>query len=102
MRTRQTMQPSFLDLMPSHRMGKELEQISKMLDEMSEVLSLVMADLVSGRRKDTGRSGMTAVVREGILRRAIAADAVHESFPVGGNVNRRERRTSGRKRSDAC
>lgn len=68
MRTRQTMQPSFLDLMPSHQMGRELVEISKILDERPEVLSLVMSDLVSGRRKDTGRCGMTA---ESVLRCAV-------------------------------
>jgi IS5 family transposase len=47
---------------------KELEQISHILDATPTVMDLVFQDLITTRRPDTGRKGMTA---EQVLRCAI-------------------------------
>ena len=40
--------------------GKELEQMSRILDETPELLQIVFDDLVKTKRADTGREGLTA------------------------------------------
>ncbi|MDT8422084.1 MAG: ISNCY family transposase [Desulfuromonadales bacterium] len=42
------------------QIGKELEQMSKILDETPELLQVVFDDLVKAKRADTGRQGLTA------------------------------------------
>ncbi|HHO74955.1 MAG TPA: ISNCY family transposase, partial [Deltaproteobacteria bacterium] len=52
----------------SKPIARELEQISKILDETPRLMEIVYDDLVREKRADTGREGMTA---EQVLRSAI-------------------------------
>jgi len=52
----------------SKPIARELEQISKILDETPRLMEIVYDDLVRGKKADTGREGMTA---EQVLRSAI-------------------------------
>lgn len=50
------------------RIGKELEQMSRILDETPGLLQIVFDDLIKSKRVDTGRQGLTA---EQVLRCAL-------------------------------
>lgn len=50
------------------QIGKELEQMSRILDETPELLQVVFDDLITAKRADTGRQGLTA---EQVLRCAL-------------------------------
>lgn len=67
---RQKLHPQ-LNLVPSvakTQIAKELEQMSRILDETPELLQVVFDDLVKAKRTDTGRKGLTA---EQVLRCAV-------------------------------
>jgi IS5 family transposase len=68
MRWKRDPQLLIFDLLPRNKVARELEAISKVLDENKDILDLVYRDLVTYRRTDTGRSGMTT---EQVLRCAI-------------------------------
>ena len=42
------------------KIGKELEQMSRILDDTPELLQVIFDDLVKSKRADTGRKGLTA------------------------------------------
>jgi len=50
------------------QIGKELEQMSRILEETPDLLQVVFDDLVKAKRTDTGRQGLTA---EQVLRCAV-------------------------------
>jgi len=67
---RQKLHPQ-LNLVPTvakTQIAKELEQMSRILDETPELLQVVFDDLVKAKRTDTGRKGLTA---EQVLRCAV-------------------------------
>lgn len=68
MREKMARQMSFVDIMPRNKVAKELEGISKVLDENAGMLEFVYKDIVGLNRSDTGRIGMSA---EQVLRCAI-------------------------------
>lgn len=70
MRKRRTSQVSLFDQFAEHAIGRELQGMSRWLDEHVQVLAWVEADLRGQGVKPTGREGMTAesVLRCGLLK----------------------------------
>ena len=68
MRERRISQLSLFHTMPRNEVARELEAISRVLDENRTIYELVYRDMVRAKRPDTGRAGMTA---EQVLRCAI-------------------------------
>ena len=70
MRKRRTSQVSIFDQFAEHDIGRELQGMSRWLDEHPPVLAWVEADLRSQGVKPTGREGMTveSVLRCGLLK----------------------------------
>ena len=60
MRQKRDPQKNFLHLMAKNKVARELEAISRVLDENKDILDPVYRDLVKYQRTDTGRDGMTA------------------------------------------
>jgi transposase, IS5 family len=65
MRQERIIQGSIFDIFAQHEIGRELKAISDWLDEQTELLSLVAADLRGHGIKDTGRQGLSV---ESVLR----------------------------------
>jgi transposase, IS5 family len=68
MRQERTVQASIFDVFATHEIGRELEAMSRWLDEHRDLLGLVAGDLVRVGVKATGRQGLPA---EAVLRCAI-------------------------------
>ena len=70
MRRKRTSQVSIFEAFAAHDIGRELEGMSRWLDEHREVVEWVEADLRSEGVKPTGRCGMSAesVLRCGLLK----------------------------------
>jgi transposase, IS5 family len=60
MRQKRDPQLSLFHIIPRNEIGKELEAISKVLDENAGILDSVQWDLVGTKSAETGRTGMTA------------------------------------------
>jgi transposase, IS5 family len=60
MREKRDQQLSIFHTLPRNEIGRELEAMSKIIDEIPGILEPVYADLVGLRSADTGRTGMTA------------------------------------------
>jgi len=60
MREKRDPQMSVFHVIPRNEIGKELEAISKIIDENPEILDQVQCDLVGMKNAETGRTGMTA------------------------------------------
>ena len=60
MREKRDTQLSLFHIIPRNEIGKELEAISKIIDENGGILDLVHWDLVGMKSAETGRTGMTA------------------------------------------
>ncbi len=60
MREKRDPQMSLFHIIPRNEIGKELEAISKIIDENPEILDQVQCDLVGMKNAETGRTGMTA------------------------------------------
>ncbi|RWA57996.1 ISNCY family transposase [Mesorhizobium sp.] len=68
MRQERTVQASIFDVFATHEIGRELEAMSRWLDEHRDLLGLVARDLVRVGIKATGRQGLPA---EAVLRCAL-------------------------------
>jgi len=68
MRQKRNRQRTIFEVIGKNPGPKELEQMAQVLDANPEILDLAFADLIQGKRTDTGRKGMTA---EQVLRCAI-------------------------------
>ena len=70
MRQERTVQATIFDLFARHEIGRELEAISRWMDDHRELLSLVANDLRRHGVKPTGRRGLAAeaVVRCAVLK----------------------------------
>src|ERR687891_2341686 len=70
MRQERTVQASIFDLFAGHEIGRELQAMSKWLDDHRELLGLVAGDLGRHGVKETGRQGLPAesVLRCGLLK----------------------------------
>lgn len=68
MRQKYHQQLSLFMTVTNTQIGKELEQMSRILDETPELLQVVFDDLTKSKRADTGRQGLTA---EQVLRCAV-------------------------------
>ncbi len=68
MRQKHHQQLSLFMTVTNTQIGKELEQMSRILDETPELLQVVFDDLTKSKRADTGRQGLTA---EQVLRCAV-------------------------------
>lgn len=68
MRQERIIQASIFDVFAGHEIGRELEAISRWLDEHRSVLSLVIGDLRRHGIQETGRRGLPA---EAVLRCAL-------------------------------
>lgn len=68
MREKRISQLSFFHTMPRNEVARELEAVSRILDDNPGMYELVYQDMVRAKRPDTGREGMTA---EQVLRCAI-------------------------------
>ena len=68
MRQKRNPQMSLFMTTANTKIGKELEQMSRILDDTPDLLQVVFDDLVKSRRVDTGRQGLTA---EQVLRCAL-------------------------------
>lgn len=68
MRQERTVQASIFDVFARHEIGRELEAMSRWLDEHRDLLGLVARDLVRVGVKATGRQGLPA---EAVLRCAL-------------------------------
>ena len=60
MRERQISQLSIFHTMPRNEVARELEAVSRILDDNPAMYDLVYRDMVRAKRPDTGREGMTA------------------------------------------
>ena len=60
MREKRISQLSIFHTMPRNEVARELEAISRILDENPGMYELVYQDMVRSKRPDTGREGMTA------------------------------------------
>lgn len=60
MREKRDQQLSLFHIFPRNEIGRELEAMSRILDENPDVLDPVYRDLVGVRDTETGRTGMTA------------------------------------------
>lgn len=68
MRQKRNLQMSLFMTIANTQIGKELEQMSRILDDTPGLLQIVFDDLVKSKRADTGRLGLTA---EQVLRCAL-------------------------------
>jgi IS5 family transposase len=68
MRQKRNPQQSLFMTVNNTQIGKELEQMSRVLDDTPDLLQVVFDDLVKDKRTDTGRQGLTA---EQVLRCAV-------------------------------
>ena len=68
MRQKHHQQLSLFMTVANTQIGKELEQMSRILDDTPELLQVVFDDLTKSKRVDTGRQGLTA---EQVLRCAV-------------------------------
>lgn len=68
MRQKINPQRSLFDLFHTSAIAKELRALSEILDTVPQVLDEVHADLLQGRRANTGRRGLSA---EQVLRCAV-------------------------------
>ena len=68
MREKRISQLSIFHTMPRNEVARELEAISRVLDDNPGIYEFVYQDMVRAKRADTGREGMTA---EQVLRCAI-------------------------------
>ena len=68
MREKRISQLSIFHTMPRNEVARELEAISRVLDDDPGIYEVVYQDIVGAKRVDTGREGMTA---EQVLRCAI-------------------------------
>jgi IS5 family transposase len=68
MRQKRNPQLNLFMTVANTQIGKELDQMSRILDDTPELLQVVFDDLVNGNRADTGRQGLTA---EQVLRCAV-------------------------------
>ena len=59
MRERRDQQLSISRILPRNEIGRELEAMSKIIDEIPGILEPIYEDLVGSRSAETGRSGMT-------------------------------------------
>ena len=71
MRKKRSVQMCISEILVNHKIGCELQSISKWLDAHAEVLDWAEADIQRGNLKKTGRTGLTieSIVRAGILLR---------------------------------
>jgi hypothetical protein len=53
-------QPNLLTIASNNPIVREFEQVSKILDANQGPLDLVYQDLITAKRHDTGRKGLTA------------------------------------------
>ncbi|MBW2122526.1 MAG: transposase [Deltaproteobacteria bacterium] len=60
MREKRISQLSIFHTMPRNQVARELEAISRVLDDNPGIYDLVYRDMVRAKRPDTGREGMTA------------------------------------------
>lgn len=60
MREKRDPQMSLFHVIPRNEIGRELEAISKIIDENPEILDQVQCDLIGMKNAETGRTGMTA------------------------------------------
>ncbi len=72
MRRKRDPQMDIGHVLPRHRVAREFEVISEILDQCPEVLDWVHADLVRHCRSDRGRQGLTAeqVLRSGLVKQS--------------------------------
>ena len=68
MRQERTVQATVFDIFAEHEIGRELNAMSRWLDQQRSLLSLVAADLSGHGIKETGRHGLPA---EAVLRCAL-------------------------------
>jgi len=68
MRQERTVQATVFDIFAEHEIGRELNAMSRWLDQQRSLLSLVAADLSGHGIKETGRQGLPA---EAVLRCAL-------------------------------
>ncbi len=68
MRQERTVQATLFDIFAEHEIGRELNAMSRWLDQQRSLLSLVAADLSGHGIKETGRHGLPA---EAVLRCAL-------------------------------
>ena len=68
MRQERTVQATVFDIFAEHEIGRELNAMSRWLDQQRSLLSLVAADLSGHGIKETGRHGLSA---EAVLRCAL-------------------------------
>jgi IS5 family transposase len=68
MRQERTVQATVFDIFAEHEIGRELNAMSRWLDQQRSLLSLVAADLSGHEIKETGRHGLPA---EAVLRCAL-------------------------------
>ena len=61
-------QPQFFHLMPSNKLGKQLEKISCILSENKQMLSNIFNDIAADKNYTVGRNGLNA---DQILRCAV-------------------------------
>ena len=61
MRQERTVQATVFDIFAEHEIGRELNAMSRWLDQQRSLLSLVAADLSGHGIKETGRHGLPAV-----------------------------------------
>jgi hypothetical protein len=61
MREKREQQLSLFHIMPRNEIGKELEAISRIIDENPGILDVVHWDFVGMKNAETGRTGMTMV-----------------------------------------
>ena len=60
MREKRDQQLSIFHILPRNEIGRELEAVSKIIDETPGILELVYEDLIGLKSAETGRIGMTA------------------------------------------
>ena len=68
MRQKRNLQMSLFMTIANTKIGQELEQMSRILDDTPGLLQVVFDNLVKSKRADTGRLGLTA---EQVLRCAL-------------------------------
>ena len=77
MRQKHNPQLSLVMTVNNTQIGKELEQMSRILDDTPGLLQVVFDDLVKTKRADTGRQGLTA---EQVLRCAVLKQYRQRSY----------------------
>jgi IS5 family transposase len=65
-------QRSLFHVMPRSQIGRELDEVSKILDANPDILEVVFRDLIGSSRTDHGRQGMSAeqVLRSALLKQS--------------------------------